>query len=526
MSERPNYYLLLELDPSVDDWDVIDKHLRTCRIRWSGYVTQGPPKRKVKAQACLEQLGSMQSVLQDPESRRAEASAARQILEKERIAELATLDQKIALLKAGGQCSRKQLATLSKRAKMLTPKEVEERIAKAGILLERPAEAASAKRAKAPECLDPAIRGELRNNLDAIGKNNLYGFLGLAETSSPRALRNAAKALGRRLQALGGIDVRSTASKALVGHCEVIFADAAAKQRYDNTLAAQALDTLQEPLELVGAEKRFLTAHEVDTLVGLARDQGVSADEARQHIEEYAAKRKWGVQTILEPQESDPLPAADEPLVQNSVFGRWSKKHLTVAAFLLLATIVAAIFYGIGGEDEEKAALEAARASTAAFSATGSAATRGADQKRPVRDPQGRPGQAVGERSAIDALPGPPGEVAPGRAASAVGSISSGELPRTRSATSAVGREVGSSTEPGPASTRRAPAPTKPRTLAQGQGGHTRRGKKGGAVRSPRATRARSSRPALRQPKGISDSAHQPSGTWGITTGSIRGGRK
>ena len=309
MIERPNYYILLGLDPSVDDSDVIDQHLRTCRTRWSRDVTQGAPARKRKAQRYLEQLSRMHAVLQDPESRRDEARAARRVIEQERIGELAALDRQIGLLRAGGQCSRKQLATLCKRAKTLAAKEIEERIVKAGVRLEGRVGAASTKPTrKAPERIDPVVQRALRGNLDAVGKRDLYEFVGLTARSSLAALQEEAERAGRELQRVGGTDAHSTASKELVGICQTLFADTTARQRYDNTLAVQALDTLQEPLELVGADKGFLGAAEVDTLVRLAREQGVPADRARQHIEDYAAKRKWGVQTISERLEAEILP--------------------------------------------------------------------------------------------------------------------------------------------------------------------------------------------------------------------------
>ena len=55
------------------------------------------------------------------------------------------------------------------------------------------------------------------------------------------------------------------------------------------------MDGLKNQLEQAGSDS-FLTREEMDLLIQQARKRGVSAEDARAYIEDYAANRKWGMQ--------------------------------------------------------------------------------------------------------------------------------------------------------------------------------------------------------------------------------------
>src|SRR5436305_6916622 len=100
MSERPNFYLLLDLDPSIDDWPTIQQRIAEKQQAWSNDHSMGNPKARRRAESSLALLQEME-ILRDPEFRRWEAREAirqRQEASHERIRDL---DEAIDLLKTG-----------------------------------------------------------------------------------------------------------------------------------------------------------------------------------------------------------------------------------------------------------------------------------------------------------------------------------------------------------------------------------------------------------------------------------------
>ena len=74
-AERPNFYLLLELDPSVEDRSAIEQRIAEKQEAWSR-DRMGNPKARRRAESSLALLPEIRAVLADPEARRQEAKGA------------------------------------------------------------------------------------------------------------------------------------------------------------------------------------------------------------------------------------------------------------------------------------------------------------------------------------------------------------------------------------------------------------------------------------------------------------------
>ncbi len=74
--QRPNFYLLLDLDPAVDDWKVIEQRIQEKQREWSRDRSMGNPKARRKAESSLAQLADIKTVLSNTETRREEAKEA------------------------------------------------------------------------------------------------------------------------------------------------------------------------------------------------------------------------------------------------------------------------------------------------------------------------------------------------------------------------------------------------------------------------------------------------------------------
>jgi hypothetical protein len=295
MKEHPNYYVILGLDPSVSDPAVIKAAIESARQRWSANM-KGNLAAQRKAKFYLDQLPDIERVMNDLESRHDEAVAARPLQEAQRKTRLTALDEAIAVVRVDGTtCSRERAARLIKEfGDTFTEVEIVARLGGAGIAIDQPEKAQAAGATEKPR-LDAARMAGLRPKLELLGVANLYEFLELKSVSSSRALSDHADAILKELNRVGLTDAESSTRKELCGDCLALFRADADKEKYDNALALEPMESLRPRIELAGADG-FLTVEVQDELLRQARALGVGAADARAYIEEHARKRKWRLQ--------------------------------------------------------------------------------------------------------------------------------------------------------------------------------------------------------------------------------------
>lgn len=295
-AERPNFYLLLDLDPAVDDWASIEPRIVEKQRAWSQDRSMGNPKARRRAESSLALLPEIRAVLADPEARRQEARSAAREKEKEKQGRDHELNEMIAVLKSGGgPCSESQLQKLVQQlGGAFTADAITNRLRAAGVPLSAESGPERARR-PAKETIDKVIAASVRQNLDHLQLASLYDFLERKPLSSPKALSDRAEEIYRENQRLGRTDAESAARNALAGICKNLFQSDREKEKYDNHLAVEAMEQLKPALELAGADG-FIAREEMDALILHARRRGVSAEDARAYIEGLAAARKWGLQ--------------------------------------------------------------------------------------------------------------------------------------------------------------------------------------------------------------------------------------
>jgi hypothetical protein len=301
--ERPNFYLLLELDPAVDDWKVIEQRIQDKQREWSRDRSMGNPKARRKAESSLAQLSEIKTVLANPDTRRDEAKNALRQQQKARQEKTKELDELIAILRSGGApCSEDRIQKLAQQfAGSFTADEIRKRLRASGV----PLGDQGPERTRRPPkpMIDKVTASNIRQNLDHLKLATLYDFLKLKSHSSPKALIDRADEIYRENQRLGKTDPDTSAANTLAGICKSVFPDDQEKAKYDNYLAVEVMDQLKSGLEAAG-DDNFISREELDALVQQARQRGVSAEDARAYIEDYAASRKWGMQ-----RDSGTLPA-------------------------------------------------------------------------------------------------------------------------------------------------------------------------------------------------------------------------
>ena len=305
MTDRPNYYVLLDLDPSVVDPAAISARIQDKQREWAKTKTMGAPKVRRKAETYLEMLPDITATMGDDALRDDEADAARQELADVQAAKRAELDDKIDILIArGGPVREDDLQNLVKLLGNVVPRaEVERRVREKGL------EIARARPKQRPDKLrlDGTIAKKIRTSLGITGDEDLYAFLGtgFSKNSESSLLGKQARKMYQDIIALGALDGVEKARKELAGLAEKAFESEEAAQRYENTRSWEVLKGLEEHITL-SVTGNVLTADRLDKLVRTARERfKVKPDDALAFIEEFAAKGKIIVA------EATGLPAVD-----------------------------------------------------------------------------------------------------------------------------------------------------------------------------------------------------------------------
>lgn len=293
---RPNYYLLLELDPSVyDDWAKIEPEFKHKKNDWSQKSITHPTK-KTEFKHLLTLVPDIERVLKAPASRTQEADeakAARKKQEKEAVAEL---DKVIQVTAAKGYLTDddvKQLAKIS--AGRWTEQSVRNRAGKLKVPIQATVKKSTI--ASRPR-IDMVLNDEIRKNLTLLGKTDLYHYLGAPRSAGNKTLQELA---GKEYQ-----DTRNNANKTpevtargeLVGHCLKLFTTDAEREKYDNSLAWNELEEIRKLAEAAGAGEAKIHARVMADLIARGRKEGLAEGDVVDVVGEVASKRKWAVEVL------------------------------------------------------------------------------------------------------------------------------------------------------------------------------------------------------------------------------------
>lgn len=299
MSE--NYYILLGLDPAVDDWAIIEATINEHERRWR--QDKGPmnplPKRRT-ADRNLSLISKMRTALSDAGQRHAIAQEADKQLKELNADQISKLQGIISTLTESSVDA--EVVKVFSRQTGISEAEVVEHLKASGIGVAAVGSSKNASK-KRPK-LDDVSANHIRVLLQGFGHESLYDFLNLPSQSSPKSLFDAAERIYKEIK---GIDRRSTDRNQLAGLGMQVFKDGEQKKLYDNTYASETaknkktMEELASYLDVAGAVgKGVLYTQQIDKLVLKAREMGLHQDSAIELIEEHARKRKWQVQPTSE----------------------------------------------------------------------------------------------------------------------------------------------------------------------------------------------------------------------------------
>ncbi|MDO8607894.1 MAG: zinc ribbon domain-containing protein [Phaeospirillum sp.] len=284
-----NSYILLDLDPTIDDWPTIEQRLEEKRREWALRSNQGAPNGRRAAQQALERIPHIKRAMNDPEIRREEARAARKELTARRREGLEVVENAAEILRSRGGYGTDDVATLVKRAPGMNAEEIEREFKRLG-LPPRP-ESKPAPTTVKPR-LDTVIEDRVNINLKALGLTSLYQFLDLPPQVSPAKLCAKADEIYAELRRMGKTDAESSARNDLVGVCKQIFATPDGKEKYDNGLALRVLDAMRDNIALA-VRDNVIDVPQLRVLLKQAKARRIDEKVAEDYIRDLAGRRKW-----------------------------------------------------------------------------------------------------------------------------------------------------------------------------------------------------------------------------------------
>lgn len=322
-ADRPNFYELLGIDPSIDDEAELRSILEKQKKRWNQVRTQRTGKKKAEAEAKLGWVEEMSRVFGDPALRRREAEARRAKIEAAKAEAFEALDRRVETLRSTGGCSAEQLETLvGQFAGRLERQEIEARLAAAGVTVGAAAGAAAPFEPRL-FLVDSELE-EIRHGLGVLGEKDLYTFLGADPGESPKRL--VERADRRYKESLGQVDERGTVIQKLAGIAQALFAKPDGKDRYDASSATVPMRQLHGDIDLMVTEGD-LRYEAFDVLARAAEAHGVDPKMARSYVGWYVGQRGWGIAEPAEPS-SDPSANFEQFVRQmESTLNRFEKER-------------------------------------------------------------------------------------------------------------------------------------------------------------------------------------------------------
>ena len=280
MSDRDNYYMLLDIAPNVQDESVIEWAIREKQELWSR--ERNIPTKGVAAKQNLGRLNDIRAVMLDPLKRDAEARGAMEILQRKRNKLLERVEQ--YNLVENGEISQKSLSALAKMFKDDFASEAE--ILKALNVAVRKEHTAIRDKNDGVRPLEDSVAKTIRENLNVLKKKSLFDFLGCPPAAAVSILLEKAEVVYNEASRNANKTAQVTAAIFLAGGCRNWFKDAGTKESYQKTLTLEALKELDGHLILAG-DDGVISYSEFQHLIGISRDYGVPDDEAVAHMREY-----------------------------------------------------------------------------------------------------------------------------------------------------------------------------------------------------------------------------------------------
>ena len=95
MNTRPNFYEILDLDPSNTSWSTIEPIIKKKKDEWNRHRNQGSPAQKRKAEQYLTYIKDIETLFKDKKATEDESKEYKRLIKNKQKEQLSQLDELI-----------------------------------------------------------------------------------------------------------------------------------------------------------------------------------------------------------------------------------------------------------------------------------------------------------------------------------------------------------------------------------------------------------------------------------------------
>jgi len=294
---RENYYILLELDPSVRDEIKVIAAIDAKQQQWS--KEKNHPTKGNASQKNLGLLPDIRKTLLNPSYRDAEAKAAQKNLLDEKVKNEKILKTAASVFVKNGSIKKDDLEKLAKNYNFTEDEVV--LILKVRVI----------GKDDGIGMLDESFMKRIRSDLKVIGKKDLFDFLGLKPNASYMDLVQRATDIYDKYSKNANKTAEVTATVSLSSICKDNLKQAGDKEKYLKSLHYEYFGELKDMIDLWSSKSSIDTAG-YQTLVSLAKDKEIPLERADFFIYDHC--RKKGVEIDMDIPNAVPVPPTPPPL--------------------------------------------------------------------------------------------------------------------------------------------------------------------------------------------------------------------
>ncbi|MCL2073554.1 MAG: hypothetical protein FWH18_06525 [Marinilabiliaceae bacterium] len=283
MENRENFYILLELDPSIIDEITVNKAIEAKKQQWNRIVDT--PRIGIEAKKNLDNLSQIKRILQNPQTRKIEAEAAKRILQERKNQIIEKIKIAGTLVVKDGEINMNALMALTKKFQL-----PENEILEILKVKRKNEKEESHSTNNCLPILEESLIKDIRAKLKTVGKKNLFDFLSLSSATSCAELRNKAAKIYKEASENSNKTAINTATESLAGTCQNCFENEIMKTRYINSMHFENFDEIKDLIDFTISAGTF-SLEVYENLLKLCAKEQIPKQIAEQFILEYYIKK-------------------------------------------------------------------------------------------------------------------------------------------------------------------------------------------------------------------------------------------
>lgn len=293
-NNRPNYFILLDLDPNKP-WseEEFKQVLKKKKAEWT--KLRNHPTKKREVQKYLGMIPDIETTMKEPQKRKDEAKEAIEAKSTGNKQKEELFNQDFKLLTIKGYITENEIYQLiNGYSSIVSDKQLRKKLIDIEISIRD--EPLDKKEKKAT--LKQSTMKEIDAELKIIGKKDLYDFLELTKSARTSDLEQKASEFYKTyIKNPNKNNAEVSANMKLAGMARTCFKDENERAKYNRALAEKAFSILDKFIsKLAKREEKKIYAQEFDYLLELALSNGLDEKESEKYIYKVAEDKGLRIQ--------------------------------------------------------------------------------------------------------------------------------------------------------------------------------------------------------------------------------------